>query len=95
MKPKNSRPTTSHDDTLHAVRLWDIAVLAGSLGLTLFVSIVVGVFIGHVVDVYMGTAPWGMIFFALLGAVSGFWSLFKRVVAMNEPLSKPKGRRAK
>lgn len=84
MQEQQRHHTPGHDDKNRLGELWNIAVLAGSLGLTLFVSIVVGVVIGHYIDVYCGTSPWGTIVFALLGAVSGFWSLFKRVVAMNE-----------
>ena len=33
----------SHDDKLNHMKLWDIVVIAGSLGLSLFVCICVGV----------------------------------------------------
>lgn len=86
-EPERHHAPGSHD-TAPAGRLWDMVVLAGSLGMTLFVSIVVGVFAGHFVDTWAGTSPWGTICLALLGAVTGFWSLFKRVVALNEPSGK-------
>ena len=44
-----------HDDKLNHMRLWDIVVIAGSLGLSLFVCICVGVAIGHFIDVHAGT----------------------------------------
>ena len=56
------------------MRLWDIVVIAGSLGLSLFVCICVGVAIGRFIDVHAGTSPWGLILFSLIGAISGFWT---------------------
>lgn len=53
----------SHDDKLNHMKLWDIVVIAGSLGLSLFVCICVGVAIGHFIDVHAGTSPWGLILF--------------------------------
>ena len=52
------------------MRLWDIVVIAGSLGLSLFVCICVGVAIGHFIDVHAGTSPWGLILFSFIGAIS-------------------------
>lgn len=54
----------SHDDKLNHMRLWDIVVIAGSLGLSLFVCICVGVAIGRFIDVHAGTSPWGLILFS-------------------------------
>ena len=62
----------------------DIVVIAGSMGLTLFVSICVGLFIGHGIDYFFDLTPWGLIIFGLLGAGSGFWSLYKKAVRYME-----------
>ena len=37
------RRTESHDDNANQMKLWDIVMIAGSLGLTLFVCICAGV----------------------------------------------------
>ena len=71
----------SHDDKLNHMRLWDIVVIAGSLGLSLFVCICVGVAIGRFIDVHAGTSPWGLILFSLIGAISGFWTLYKKALS--------------
>lgn len=71
----------SCDDKQNHLKLLDIVVLAGSLGLTLFICICVGVAIGRFLDAYAGTSPWGLIVFSLLGAVSGFWGLCKKALA--------------
>ena len=61
-----------------------LQLVAGSLGLTLFVNIIVGIFIGRFVDSYFNTSPFGLIAFALLGSVTGFWTLYKKAGTLNE-----------
>ncbi len=78
------RPAESHDDKVNQMKLLDIVVVAGSLGLTLFVCLCVGVVAGRFADSIMGTAPWGMLLFSLAGAVAGFWSLYRKVLRLNE-----------
>jgi len=53
-----------------------IAVLS-SLGLMLPSSIVVGLFIGYLLDKLFGTQPWLLLVFFLLGTISGFYSLLR------------------
>jgi ATP synthase protein I len=48
-----------------------------SIGLVLPSSIVVGLFLGYLLDKLLGTAPWMLLIFLLLGIVSGFLSLFR------------------
>ncbi len=87
MKEKRQR-TNSSDSSLNRMELMNLVVTAGSLGLTLFVCIFVGVLIGRLIDEFLATSPWGIIVFSLLGTVSGFWSLYKRTIAyMNRQLS--------
>lgn len=62
--------------------LLDMIVIAASMGMTLFVCICTGVFIGHSLDGFLGTTPWGLIVFSLLGAVSGFWTLYKKAIVL-------------
>ena len=73
-----------HDDKLNNMRLWVIVVIAGSLGLSLFVCICVGVAIGHFIDVHAGTSPWGLILFSFIGAISGFWTLYKKALSYQQ-----------
>lgn len=73
-----------HDDKLNHMRRWDIVVIAGSLGLSLFVCICVGVAIGHFIDVHAGTSPWGLILFSFIGAISGFWTLYKKALSYQQ-----------
>jgi len=49
-----------------------------TLGLSIALSIVLGVFVGHyLVDGWFGTAPWGVIVFTIFGIVAGFLNLFR------------------
>jgi len=48
-----------------------------SVGLLLPSSIIVGLFFGYVLDRWLGTAPWLLLVFTVLGAVSGLLSLFR------------------
>jgi ATP synthase protein I len=48
-----------------------------SLGLMLPSSIAVGLFIGYLLDKLLGTRPWLMAIFTVLGVISGFLSLFR------------------
>lgn len=60
--------------------LLDIVAVAASMGLTLFVAVCIGIFLGNTLDKFLGTTPWFLIIGALLGAVSGFWSLYKKAL---------------
>lgn len=91
MKEQKRHHTPSHDDKLNLRQLLDVVVIAGSLGFTLFVCLLVGVFIGHYADHFFSTSPWGLITCSLLGAVAGFWSLFKKVLALNRTTHDGKG----
>jgi ATP synthase protein I len=48
-----------------------------SIGLLLPSSIAVGLFIGYLLDRWLGTAPWLLLVFTVLGVVSGLLSLFR------------------
>ena len=57
----------------------DLRKIAGlsSLVLMLPSSIAVGLVIGYYLDKWIGTDPWLLITFLLLGIVSGFYSLLR------------------
>ena len=45
---------------------------------TEFVSgIIAGVIVGLMVDHFVGIAPWGLIFFFLLGSCAGFFNIYR------------------
>jgi ATP synthase protein I len=48
-----------------------------SIGLLLPSSIIVGLFLGYILDRWLGTHPWLLLVFTVLGVVSGLLSLFR------------------
>jgi ATP synthase protein I len=48
-----------------------------SIGLMLPSSIIVGLFFGYLLDRWLGTGPWLLLGFTVLGVVSGILSLFR------------------
>lgn len=55
-----------------------------SLGLVLPSSIVVGLVIGYYMDKWLGTAPWLLLGFTLLGIASGLISFIRGVIKYNK-----------
>ena len=53
---------------------------AGNFGITMVACLAVGLFLGRATDNWLGSAPWGAAGGALLGAVAGMWSAYKRIV---------------
>ena len=50
---------------------------ASSVGLLLPSSIAVGLFFGYLLDQWLGTAPWLLLVFLVLGIVSGLLSMYR------------------
>lgn len=50
-----------------------------SIALILPSSIAVGLFMGYLLDKWLGTAPWLLLAFTVLGIVSGLLSLFRAI----------------
>lgn len=48
-----------------------------SIAMILPSSIAVGLFLGYLLDRWLGTAPWLLLIFTVLGVVSGLLSLFR------------------
>ena len=43
-------------------------------------SIALGVWAGLKIDEWLGTDPWGLILLAVIGAVSGLWSVITQIL---------------
>ena len=48
-----------------------------AVGIEMGLCVGIGVFAGHVVDGYWGTAPWGVVFGSILGLAAAGSSLYK------------------
>jgi ATP synthase protein I len=55
-----------------------------SLGLLLPSSIAVGLLMGYFLDKWLGTGPWLLLVFSLLGAASGLISLIRAIMKYNK-----------
>ena len=64
------------DDDRSRINYKKLAGLS-SLGLMLPSSIAVGLFIGYYLDKLLGTRPWLLVLFFLVGTASGFYSLIR------------------
>ena len=53
------------------------AGLASSVGLVLVISTVIGYAFGNWLDKKLGTAPWLMLVFTLIGIAAGFFEMFR------------------
>jgi ATP synthase protein I len=56
----------------------------GSLGLMLPSSIIVGLALGWLFDKAVGTKPWGLLIFFVLGAAAGVSSLFRTLAKFDK-----------
>jgi len=64
------------------------AGLAWSLGVRVMsefvAAIIVGGVIGWAIDDWLGSGPWGLVVFLMLGMAAGFWNIY-RIAAASEP----------
>jgi len=52
-----------------------LAVLS-QIGITIIMCVAVGIFLGLMLDRWLGTSPWLLIVFTLLGIIAAFKSIF-------------------
>ena len=52
------------------------------IGLELVVAVVFGLGVGWAIDRYLGTKPWGMIVFVLLGIAAGMLNVYRAMTGM-------------
>jgi ATP synthase protein I len=57
--------------------LWSLALMLPS-------SIAVGLLMGYFLDKWLGTGPWLLLVFSLLGAASGLISLIRAIIKYNK-----------
>jgi ATP synthase protein I len=60
------------------------AALVSSIGLTLVLATVIGFGMGYLLDRWLGTKPWLMLLFTILGIVAGFVEMIRAVVRSNQ-----------
>lgn len=55
------------------------ALNASSVGLELGLSVCIGLAAGYYLDKYLGTTPWMLLLFMVLGLVAGFRGVFRAI----------------
>ena len=60
-------------------KMWDMS----SIALAIPSSIAVGLFFGYWLDKWLGTKPWLLIIFTLLGVASGLMTFIRQVLKYN------------
>lgn len=73
----NQADKTKKDSDWNPLR--SIAVASGA-GLTMLTCIGLGVYAGLQCDDYLGTSPWGLIFWSFIGGISGVYSVIKQML---------------
>lgn len=59
---------------------WATAISAASgTGFTLLGCIGLGIFLGHLVEIWLDVGPWGMAVGGIIGALAGFYSIFRQI----------------
>ncbi len=72
MNHKQNKPSSQKHKTIRA--LADFS----QIGITMAASVLVGVLLGKYLDKWLGTEPWFLLIFSLLGVVAAIRSLFQR-----------------
>ena len=57
---------------------------AARVGTELVVATMVGVFLGYLLDRYLGTRPWLMVVGLVIGAIAGFLNVYRFVQRMSQ-----------
>jgi ATP synthase protein I len=55
--------------------------LITQLGVTVVISILIGLVVGLWIDAHFGTKPWGVLIFSLLGILAGSAGVYRLIVA--------------
>ncbi len=60
------------------------AGLASSIGIMMVVSVVIGWLFGSWLDSKLGTAPWMMLIFTLMGIAAGFIEMIRIAIVLSK-----------
>jgi len=63
---------------------------ASTIGIHLVISTFVGLFIGVMLDSFLGTKPWMMFIFLLFGIVAGFRDMFRMINRVEDDMTQMK-----
>ena len=67
-----------------ALRGLRAVALLSTIGLTLVIATALGFGLGYLLDRWLGTGPWLMLLFTILGIVAGFVVMIRAVIRANQ-----------
>ena len=70
---------TKHSDTKSRNEALRGLAKISQIGLTMVSCVVVGVFLGYMLDRWLGTEPWLLLVLLLLGIAAGFKSVYRLI----------------
>jgi ATP synthase protein I len=82
---EKAKPKSKEDSAMSAS---GAAVRALGYSFALVAAMGVGGIIGHTIDFFLGTGPWGLLIFLAFGAVAGFLNIFREAKRMAEEAAK-------
>ncbi|WP_243362692.1 AtpZ/AtpI family protein [Fundidesulfovibrio terrae] len=69
---------------------WDGIEKAALMGTNFVAHTVVGLVLGYYCDKWFGTAPWGLLFWLILGIVAGFRTMYLDAMKVSKTQTLPK-----
>ena len=76
-KRSDSQESSQGGDAAHVTRTGQAMSLGFRVLAEFVAAALVGGFIGWAIDNWLGTTPFGLIVFLLLGTAAGFWNVYK------------------
>ena len=76
---RTSVPRRAHDPAARNAKRAYNALNASSVGIELGLSVGIGLLIGFYMDRWLGTEPWLMLLWLVLGLIAGFRGVFRAV----------------
>lgn len=66
---------------------WDGIEKAATMGTNFVAHTIVGLVIGYYFDKWLGTAPWGLLFWLIMGIIAGFRVMYLDAMKMSKAQS--------
>lgn len=86
LRAARARNEDGNPDAAGRTRIGGGMGLAFKLAIDIVAALAVGVGIGFLLDRWLGTKPWLLLLFCVLGAVAGIWNVMRTVLGSNAPV---------
>jgi len=65
-------------------KTWDAVSRAALMGTNMVASTIVGLAIGYFLDKWLGTTPWMLLFWLIMGIIQGFRSVYQESMKIHK-----------